>query len=64
MMNMAVAQVMVGFVERSRQGLPPQKEDALDLPARGGLWVWMNIASARAWIALAAALRPDAGPIV
>ncbi len=64
MVNMAVARVMVSFVERSRQGIPLQEEDALDLPGQGGLWKRTSAAAAGAWIALMAALHPDVGPIV
>ncbi len=64
MVNMAVARVMVSFVERSRQGIPPQEKDALDLPVQGGLWMRTHAGAVGAWIALVAALRPDVGPIV
>jgi|GEM_PF-6131739 len=64
MVNIAVARVMVGFVERSGQRPHPTEEQPLDHPTQHGLWVWMHGAAAAAWLALAAALRPDVGPIV
>lgn len=64
MVNMAVARVMVSFVERSQHVFPVQDEAAPDLPDQGGLWTRTHAAAAGAWLALMAALRPDAGPMV
>ena len=64
MVNMAVARVMVSFVERSQHEIPVQDEDALDLSDQGGLWKRTHAAAAGAWAALMVALRPDEGPML
>lgn len=63
MVNIAVARVMVGFVERSGQRLHPTDAEADDLPVQGGLWERIQGTTVGAWLALAAALRPDVGPM-